>query len=212
MTKTLKADELTDRGTLAAYDRLAEDYAARFAAEAPGKLLSAFIAAVPDGGHVLDYGCGPGFDASMMQRAGLTVEAFDGSQSMVEMAVTRHGLDAQQATFAEMDHKLAERAETFDGIWANFSLLHAARSALPGHIAAIHTALVSGGAFHIALKVGEGTRTDRLSRNYTFVSVAELRDLLTGPGFMIVHVTEGREAGLAGTVDPWIAILARKTG
>lgn len=201
---------MSDRETLDAYDRLAEDYAKAFPTDAPGALLKAFIDAVPAAGSVLDYGCGPGFDAVLMQRAGLSVCAFDGSQSMVDMAREKIGPFVERALFDEMTARLETAPATLDGVWANFSLLHAPREDLPKHIHAIAHALRPGGVFHIALKTGTGLRRDRLSRLYTFLGEDELQHLVEKTGLMVIDKTTGRDKGLAGDVSPWIALLARK--
>ncbi len=108
------------------------------------------------------------------------------------------------ATFAD----LAATAQ-YDAVWANFSLLHAPRAALPGHLAAIRTALKPGGLFHIAMKTGTGDSRDRLDRFYTYVTPDELTALLHAAGFLILTTHTGVERGLADNDDPVIAILSR---
>ncbi len=102
--------------------------------------------------------------------------------------------------------------DIFDGIWANFSLLHAARSDLPRYLAAIAHALKPGGVFHIGMKTGQGTKRDGLGRRYTYVGDTELTGLLTGVGLIPFARWTGEGKGLSGDVEPWLVIQARKDG
>ncbi|MEM8632736.1 MAG: class I SAM-dependent methyltransferase [Pseudomonadota bacterium] len=192
-----------DDSTIKFYNENADQYRARFAKNEPNAALAAFIDMLPAGAHVLDLGCGPGNSAAMMNAAGLTAEGWDASEEMVAVARETFGVEARCARFSDLD------ADGFyDGIWANFSLLHAPREEMAGHIAAIHRALKPGGVFHIGLKTGTGKARDQLERLYTFYTVAELEGLLTGAGFRIAAQREGVSRGMAGTEDPFVIMLA----
>ena len=193
-----------DKETLAYYGRAADDYADRTAHLDKCLALDAFIAALPHGARVLDLGCGPGVMAGRMAAEGFSVLATDAVPEMVDMADARHGVEARVARFDEI-----EGEREFDGVWANFSLLHAPREDLPEHLAAIHRALRPGGMFHIGMKTGEGEKRDDLGRLYTFVTEAELRGLLQDAGFEVMESTWGREAGMTGVPEDWVTVLSR---
>lgn len=193
-----------DPRTLAAYEAHARDYEDRFRRDRPDRHLRAFIALLPAGARVLDLGCGPGTGSVLLRAAGMLPDPVDASPAMVALANDHHGLGARLATFDDLDAVAA-----YDGVWANFSLLHAPRADLPRHLAAIHRALRPGGLFHIGMKTGTGEARDRLGRFYSFAGVAELRALLSDTGFAILAETEGQERGLAGTLDPFVIVLAR---
>ena len=108
-------------------------------------------------------------------------------------------------TFDDIDAEAA-----YDGVWANFSLLHAPRADLPRHLAALHRALRPDGLLHIGMKIGTGEGRDRLGRLYTYVTVDELRALVEEAGFDVLTTDEGDERGLAGTVDPYVTLCARR--
>lgn len=197
-----------DEETLRVYDARAAEYARVTATTAPGDLLSAFIAALPAGARVLDLGCGPGTDAGHMAAAGLVVEAVDASEPMVTLARAQDGVAARQADF---DMFAAEgHTGVYHGIWANFSLLHAPRAALPGYLAAIHAALQPGGLFHIAVKTGTGEARDRLGRVYSYYMPDELSALLDQAGLAPQSMAQGRDRGLDGTLADWVAIRAKR--
>ena len=152
---------MTDAQTLAVYDVKIDDYL-RLTQAPPSKSLLAFIKAIPEGGRVLDLGCGPGFAAAEMARHGCNVEAIDGSAEMVAAASKHPGVIARQATFDDLPAQA-----TYYGIYANFSLLHAKRADFNRHIQACHAALLPGGIFHLAMKLGTGAKRDALGRFYT---------------------------------------------
>ena len=192
-----------DPETLRVYDEMADKYAAVTADIASDPLLASFIDALPRGAHVLDLGCGPGIIAGHMARAGLSVTATDASTEMVALAADTPGVTARLATFDEIAGE-----DIFDGIWANFSLLHAPRAAMPGHLSALRKALKPGGRFHIALKSGTGAHRDTLGRFYTYYTADELDTLLRTAGFTPFSSATGRDTGLSGEIADWIAITA----
>ncbi len=190
-----------DRETLLVYETRAHDYAEMVGrAAAPG--LADFAATLPQGGHVLDLGCGPGDSARRFLDAGFTVDAVDAVPAMVSRA-KELGVPARQATFDQID-----TLDTYDGIWANFSLLHAPRAEFPGHLARLHRALKPGGRLHIGMKLGTGEARDRLGRFYTYYSEDELMRHLTEAGFTPTITRHGAGTGLDGTRSPWIWVQA----
>ncbi len=196
---------MSDPRTIAVYDAKAGDYAKLTLTSRPDADLQAFIALIPDGGRVLDLGCGPATASAHMRAAGLDPDPVDASGAMVALANETYGIAARQATFDDLDAVAA-----YAGVWANFSLLHAPRADLPRHLGAIHRALIPGGTFHIAMKTGADAGRDALDRLYTYVGVAELQGLLVDAGFLLLGTREGVGAGLSGSMDPYVICLTRK--
>ncbi|UWR00101.1 class I SAM-dependent methyltransferase [Rhodobacteraceae bacterium S2214] len=196
---------MIDDETIAFYDTAAGDYAAKFAKSRPDAQLTAFMDLLPNGGRVLDLGCGPATASAHMRNAGFDCDPVDASDGMIKIANNLHDLGARKLTFDELD-MIAD----YDGVWANFSLLHASRDDLPRHLNAIAIALRDQGVFSVAMKTGTDATRDRLGRMYTFVTIPELSELLTNASFSILAVDEGMGPGLAGDVSPWVTIRARK--
>lgn len=196
---------MADHETIRIYDEKAGDYAAQFASGSPSGSLQAFMALLPEGAQVLDWGCGPAAASAHMRDAGFQPDPVDASPEMVAIAREQFGLQARCATF---DAPLPQAR--YHGAWVNFSLLHAKRDALPGHLDQLHAALQSGGILHLGMKRGSGEHRDRFGRFYTYYETDELTGLLETAGFMVTDTQEGEEAGLAGTVDPFVLILSRK--
>lgn len=194
---------MTDPKTLAVYASKATDYAALVAHPTDDPARATFIAALPKGGQVLDLGCGPGLSAAAMAQAGLLVTAIDPVPEMIALAEKQEGVTARIGTFEDVGPPAS-----WDGIWANFSLLHAPRSHLPRHLAAIAAALRPGGRLHIGMKTGTGEARDKLGRRYTYVTEEELRSLLNDAGLTPVAQWTGRDKGLDGELAPWIILHA----
>lgn len=196
---------MADRQTLDVYARKAQDYADRFATGRPDARLKDFIDRLPEGGHVLDLGCGPGRAAAAMMSRGLQVDAWDASPEMAAIASDRFGVTVRIAGFEDLG-----AAEVYDGIYANFSLLHAPKSQMPGHLSRIAQALKPGGFLHLGLKSGSGEKRDALGRFYAYYEDDEITGLLADVGISVLTRATGAEAGLGGTIDPWIILKARK--
>ncbi|MEM6579387.1 MAG: class I SAM-dependent methyltransferase [Pseudomonadota bacterium] len=195
---------MTDDETIRVYGKEAERYAGFTADMEQLPALTDFITRLPDGGHALDLGCGPGWAAARMAAEGLRVTATDATPEMVAMASKAPGVTAHLETFDDI-----EGTDLYDGIWAHFSLLHAPRADLPHHLTALARALKSGGWFHIGMKTGTGEKRDPLGRRYTYVTEDELGVLVRDAGMTPVRSETGEEAGLDGVVAPWVTILAR---
>ncbi|WP_375279266.1 class I SAM-dependent DNA methyltransferase [Pseudooctadecabacter sp.] len=197
-----------DDKTIAVYNAKAQDYATHFnSGGTPGKHLNRFMDAVADGGRVLDLGCGPANASRFMMEAGFDVDALDASREMVRVAAEVNGVNARLGTFDDVTDVMV-----YDGVWANFSLLHALKDRLPTYLAALATALKPNGIFHIGMKVGDGMARDGLDRRYSYVQRDELAGLLADAGLTVTATDEGHEVGLAGTNDPWVVMMARKNG
>lgn len=182
-----------DSETIAVYDTRSHDYATRRTGRAAEPGLVEFIAALPDGGHLLDIGCGPGDSAHRFLKQGFTVDAVDASPGMVSRA-RELGVPARLGTFDDIVAR-----DLYDGIWASYSLLHVPRVEVPGHLARLHRALKPGGRFHIGMKLGQGEKRDRLGRLYVYYGEDELVALLETAGFTPAARATRTDVGLDGT-------------
>lgn len=195
---------MSDRETISIYDAQAQRYAELTdESNKADQGMTDFIEAMPKGGRVLDLGCGPGASAVIMAQAGLVVDATDASAEMIRLAEEHPGVSARQAEFDDLD-----AVGVYDGIWANFSLLHATRGAFPVHLEAIKKALKPGGVFVIAMKLGQGEGPDRLGRFYSYYSEDELKSYLQQAGLTVTGRWTGSGTGLDGSVSDWIRLTA----
>ena len=189
--------------TISVYDAKAQDYARLTATLHELPEMEAFGALLPAGARLLDLGCGPGQYAEWFAARGFTVEALDGSGEMVALAAARPGVSARQGRFEDLPD-----TPTYHGIWANFSLLHLPRAALPAQLRRMKRALIPGGLLHLGMKLGSGEGPDRLGRFYAYWREDELEALLLEAGFTITARRLGEGKGLAGDIDQYILIRA----
>jgi SAM-dependent methyltransferase len=154
---------MSDPGTLEFYRRNAASYAAW--PKAPSTRLSAFLGMLPQGGSILELGCGAGNHAAEMLARGFVVRATDGSPEMAEEASKRLNHPVEAMRFDQLDEH-----DAYDGVWASACLLHVPRDELAGILTRIHRALTSQGVFYASYKIGEGAGRDSLGRYYNYPS------------------------------------------
>jgi len=164
-----------DDATLQFYRRNAESYAAW--AKGPSTRLSGFLGLVPEGGSILELGCGAGNHAAEILARGFVLRATDGSPEMAEIASRRLNHPVATMRFDELDEH-----EMFDGVWASACLLHVPKDELTDILRRVHRALKSGGVFYASYKAGDGDDRDSLGRYYNYVSADWLRATYAAAG------------------------------
>jgi SAM-dependent methyltransferase len=165
-----------DDDTLQFYRRNAEAYASW--AKAPSMRLKGFLALLPQGGSILELGCGAGNHAAMILEAGFKLRATDGSPEMAAVAARRLGHPVEAMRFDELDEH-----EVHDGVWASACLLHVPRAELAGVLARVHRALKRDGVFYASYKVGDGDGgRDSLGRYYNYPSAEWLQSAYAASG------------------------------
>jgi SAM-dependent methyltransferase len=196
---------MTDDKTLSIYNAKAGDYAKLTKSAASSPDIASFAGQLPVGAKILDLGCGPGHISVHFASLGFQVDASDASPEMTRLAGARPGVTARCESFDTL-----ATSPNYDGIFANFSLLHAARSDVPRHIREIANALNTGGVFHIGMKTGTGEARDPLGRHYCYFSEIELETMLTRGGLTLTYRNHGADLGLDGVMAEWVTLQARK--
>lgn len=193
----------SDSKTIGIYDAKAAEYAELVNTDSNDPQLETFVSSLSKGSHVLDLGCGPGFASAFMAQAGHRVTATDASAEMVALTAQHPGVTTHIASFDDITG-----TNLYDGVWSNFSLLHAPRADMPRHLTALRRALKPSGLFHIGMKTGTGMHRDALGRMYTYYTADELHGLLKSAGFTPFSSTTGSDKGLDGTLADWVTIAA----
>ena len=78
-----------------------------------------FLKYIPDGGKILDLGCGSGRDSLYFLQKGYDVTAVDASEKMVKLSSELTKNKTLYLRIQDIDFQ-----NQFDGIWACASLLH----------------------------------------------------------------------------------------
>lgn len=117
-----------------------------------------FLKYIPNGGRILDFGCGSGRDTKAFLQKGYCVDAIDGSSELCKLASNYCGIQVKCMDFNDLSE-----TEKYDGIWACASLLHITKEELPNILSKMRNALVHNGVIYASLKKGdfEGVRNGR---------------------------------------------------
>ncbi|HRQ48738.1 MAG TPA: DEAD/DEAH box helicase family protein, partial [Rhodocyclaceae bacterium] len=156
------------------YDRNASRFVADTADVDMSELHARFLAFVPDGGLILDAGCGSGRDSKAFLEHGYRVRAFDASAEVALLASSLIGQSVETLTFDDLTD-----VACYDGVWACASLLHLREDAIPGALSRLWAALKPGGVSYLSFKLGECERTDQ-GRHFTDATEPRLRKWLDG--------------------------------
>ena len=157
--------------------------------------------------RILDLGCGPGRDLAVFRDLGHAPVGLDGCAAFVAMAQAHAGCEVLHRSFFELD--LGERR--FDGVFANASLFHAPRAVLPRVLAALHAALVPGGALFCSnprafTEEVEGWQDDRYG---CYLTVEGWLRIVADAGFVCErHYL--RPPGVPPARQPWLAMTCRR--
>lgn len=198
-----------DAGTLAFYEANAAEYADRISRSEPDGDLKTFIRALPPRAlPVLDWGCGPGNSAALLEEAGISCVATDASPAMAGIAAGM-GVAVRIEPFEAL-----EPLPRFRGIWANFSLMHAPRSMFAALVGRAAAALVPGGVLHLGQDTAACGAAAELPEEsglrMTFCRPEEMMEAVTEAGLVPVSARSGTHRGLGGTSLDFHILLARK--
>ena len=161
-----------------------------------------FIKYLPDGGRVLDAGCGSGRDSKAFIMQGFSVVAIDASREMCKRASELLGQEVWQMRFDEMSFD-----DEFDGVWSCASLLHVQVSEMADVLKKIKHGLRPEGIFYASFKYGEGetVKDVRSFTNYTLESVCEL---LKGAGFRVLECDISYDVRPGREEEKWVNVIA----
>ncbi len=144
-------------------------------------LYQAFLVLLPNGGHILDLGCGSGRDTLAFKNKGYQVEALDYSKALVEKATALTGIPVRYQSFYDLnDHGI------YDGIWACASLLHVPASSMTATLQHLAGLLQAQGVLYVSFKYGADD-VERNGRHFTNCTEQRLQDFLAGTGLSIVE-------------------------
>jgi SAM-dependent methyltransferase len=201
----MQLDTARDSATLDFYSAQAPVYVASGIGRV-SRHLASFLDLLPREARILELGCGGGRDAEAMIAAGFEVDPTDGTPEIARKAEERLGRNVRVMRFDELD-----TVEVYDAVWANASLLHVPRAALPQILALVFKALKPGGLHFASYKGGRAEGRDRYGRYFNYLSREDVTEAYrcSGP-WEIVSVTEHLGGGYDGQQGPWTAITVRK--
>lgn len=189
--------------TVESYELIAEDYGRETAGDrvlAGG--LTQLAEAVP-AGDVLEIGSGPGWDADVLEEAGLTVRRTDVTQGFVDFQRDR-GKPAEL-----LDAIADDLGGPYDAVVALHVLQHMNADDLDAVLAKVAGALRPDGRFLVSIPLGEGEgwETGESGRIYyrALRTQAEFEALLEQSGLTAEWTDRANEQEETG----WLCVLAR---
>lgn len=185
------SDQLEDPvlASVAAYSAKPADYERKYETHLLDR-PARFASLLPPAARILDLGCGPGRDLRLFTEAGHTPIGVELNPSFVDMA-SRHGsvleVDIRniQGIFAPL---------TFEGVWAQASLVHLSVPDTEQLLRVVVDLLVSTGVFYACVPaVGEtGWRDEADGRRWYTVWLGDaFPNAVEAAGFQVEDVTMG---------------------
>jgi len=159
--------------TIDYYNMNAADYFSRSVHLEMHTLYEKFLMFVPEGGKILDAGCGSGRDTKYFLSLGYEVTAIDASEEMVKLSTQFTKQESTLMNFYDLDFQ-----EIFDGIWSIASLLHLPRNRIEDVMQRFTSALKSDGIWCMSFKEGNCERVDENGRFFNDYDVRTFRSLL----------------------------------
>ena len=109
-----------------------------------------FLAELPAGGEILDFGCGSGRDTAYFREKGFHVTPTDGSARMCAPASEYLGTPVRVQEFNELDDE-----SLYDGIFASASIMHLHYDRLVELMPKLVRALKPNGVLYVSFKYGD---------------------------------------------------------
>lgn len=191
--------------TLSYYNENAKEFVSDTIDVTFTEMQDIFLEYVPEGGKILDFGCGSGRDTKYFLSKGYDVQAIDGSVELCKIASEYTGITVKQMLFEELD-----ACEEYEGIWACASILHVEKQQLPEIIRKIATATKKNGTVYLSFKYGdfEGVKNGRYFTYLTEESIEKiLRDI---PTLTIDRLWITKDVRIARGDEQWLNLILKK--
>ena len=165
-----------------------------------------FLELLPNGGIVLDFGCGSGRDTKYFIKKGYKVDATDGSFELCKSAGKYTGIEVKQMLFTELSAD-----NLYDGIWACSSILHLSKAELMDVFRKMAQATKVNGYIYTSFKYGdfEGYRNERYFTDFTEISFEDyIKDV---PGIRIIEYWISEDVRPGRGEEKWLNLILQKS-
>lgn len=192
--------------TLDYYNQKAEEFIEGTIKADMSQLRSKFLDYVPDGGMILDFGCGSGRDSKAFLDAGYQVVPLDGSSILCSSV--QQLLDQPVICCKFQDYWAMTQ---YDGVWACASLLHLKEDELPAVLGQLIKSLKPDAPLYMSFKYGDncGERNGRWFTDMTEERLQKIMVSFSGVQLIDQWVTEDVRPGRA---EKWLNNIYRKDG
>jgi len=158
--------------TIDYYDRNADEYFAHTSGVTFDEIYRRFLKYIPQGGRIMDLGCGSGRDVKWFCDHGYEAYGLDASEELAKRATNTFGITVSTGLVEDW---IAD--EPFDGIWCCATLMHLDDRALEQFFKNLKCNLKAGGVVFLSVKSGITTGLDeqgRYFRDFTEGDVYEI--------------------------------------
>ncbi len=198
------------------YDRIAEDWHKDHLPDdwwVEG--TNRFLSYLPEGGSILDVGCGSGMKSKYFLDRGYEVMGVDISQGL--LAIARREAPGGEYRLLPME-ELHTLPNLFDGVFAQASLLHIPKQEAAAIVKMMADRLKPGGFLYVAVKearpghapeevLRENDYGYEYERFFSYYTVAELESYVRAAGLSVATSVPNPHP-TAKTV--WLQIIAKK--
>ena len=136
-------------GTINYYDKHASQYFERTSQVDLVALYTEFLKYIPEGGRIMDLGCGSGRDVKWFREHDYDAYGLDASEELVKIARNQFDIPVEVGLIEEW-----VTDEVFDGIWCCASLMHLDDMSFDKFLSNLRCNLRLGGALFISVKEG----------------------------------------------------------
>ena len=196
---------MADEQTIRFYDKNADEYFEKTVHVDMSAIYPRFLKYVKQGGTIIDIGSGSGRDILYFKKNGFQVSGIDASEELCKKAI--------QYTKAPISCCKIEDwnpIQTYDGIWADASLVHLSIQEIDAFLKHIPERLNTDGAVYMSFKSGIITGVDRKGRFYTNVEEADIYRILDAVCGINIEELWYSDDNLDRSDIKWMNIILRK--
>jgi SAM-dependent methyltransferase len=192
--------------TIQTYRENFERYAAKTAAKPAGEFkdfLDFFASCLPVMGFIFEIGSASGRDARYLAASSFNVTCTDVVPQALQQ-LSEEGFETAEYDFR--DDPKSEWIGSFDGVFANATLLHAPHDVFQKALKNVTLMLKPSGVLAFSLKAGEGEEitSEKMDapRYFNYHSEPEIRGILADLSFEILSIAHAEKG-------KWIQVVAR---
>ena len=195
---------LVHRSTSKFYDEHADEYFERTVHANLEHLYGRVLPLIPDGGRILDAGCGSGRDLKVFRERGYRPFGIDASPSLVRLAQAYAGVECEVRRLQDIAY-----LNEFDAVWACASLLHLEKAELGPVLEKLKRALVAGGVLFATVQLGQGESLAPDGRFYAYYNPQEFLQAVQASGLTTLDSWTTEDSLPNRPAVRWLNILAR---
>lgn len=207
---------LTDKSKLAVstYEKITDIYTKQYFDDlSDTPYIDKFLEQLPEGGSILDVGCGPGQFAKYMMDKGFQITGIDFSNEMLSTAKKK----VPEGKFQHADMRnLDFKEENFDGLLVAYSLIHIPSDDIPKTLEGFYRVLKPVGFIEIIAQKGEADKVvdepflPSEKMFFNFFTKERLEGFLKNSGFEVTYQLETESQDPDSASDTVIYTIAKK--